>query len=206
MRAGSTNETEVCSDGMKPVCLMSGKTISFNKWYHVAGVHDGKRGVRLYLNGVREKSGTAGSDHDEDLTKGSFPATLGFSMHKNTPQRFMDIVMDEARFSNVARSDDWVKLNYESQKEGQKFVTFGTVENLGTGITGPLNLHAGTVDLNNLSCVEIYSCNGAKIASFPAKKWVTEKQGVNASLRGTYIYRFVSPDQVKISKVMQGMK
>jgi hypothetical protein len=35
--------------------------------------------------------------------------------------------MDEARFTKDAKSDDWVKLDYESLREGAKFVSFGPV-------------------------------------------------------------------------------
>ena len=37
----------------------------------------------------------------------------------------MDMIIDEARFIKTAKSDDWVKLDYESIREGSTFITFG---------------------------------------------------------------------------------
>ena len=53
MRANKTANTEICSDGEKPVCLMSKTALKSGNWYHFAGVHEG-RGVKLFVNGVKE--------------------------------------------------------------------------------------------------------------------------------------------------------
>jgi hypothetical protein len=121
MRQGTTSGTEICSDGQAPACVFSKSRVEFGKWYHFAGVHDG-RAVRLYINGKREGQGNAGSDHG---SFGDHPATLGFSLHKNNPQRFMNLIMDEARFTKDSKTDDWIRLDYESLREGSTFVTVG---------------------------------------------------------------------------------
>jgi hypothetical protein len=125
MRSGKTSLTEICSDGNNPVCVFSNTNVQFGNWYHFAGVHDG-RAVRLYVNGKREDAGNAGSDHG---SFGDHPVTLGFSLHNMVEQRFMDMIIDEARFTKDSKTDDWIKLDYESVREGSTFVTFGPVSN-----------------------------------------------------------------------------
>jgi hypothetical protein len=123
MRAGTAQGTEICSDGMAPACLFSKTQVgqNFNKWYHFAGVHEG-RGVKLFINGVREDMKNAGADH---ASTGDYAVTLGFSLHQGNPQRFTDVLMDEARISRLSKSDDWIKLDYESGKEGSTFAVHG---------------------------------------------------------------------------------
>jgi hypothetical protein len=121
MRSGTSRLTEICSDGQAPACVFSKSNIEFGRWYHFAGVHEG-RAVRLYINGRREGQGNAGSDHG---SFGDHAVTLGFSLHKMVEQRFMDMIIDEARFTRDSKTDDWIKLDYESLKEGSTFVSFG---------------------------------------------------------------------------------
>jgi Concanavalin A-like lectin/glucanases superfamily/Domain of unknown function (DUF2341) len=121
MRQGTGRGTEICSDGQRPACVFSRSVVEFGRWYHFAGVHDG-RAVRLYINGVREGQGNAGSDHG---SFGDHPVTLGFSLHRMMEQRFMDMIIDEARFTRDSKTDDWIKLDYQSLKEGSTFVSFG---------------------------------------------------------------------------------
>ena len=40
------------------------------------------------------------------------------------PFEIVDGSLDEARILNVVKDADWAKLEYESQREGQKLVTF----------------------------------------------------------------------------------
>lgn len=47
-------------------------------------------------------------------------------------------IYDEVRVANVARSADWVKLEYENQKESQTLVTIDTLSFPGTGIANAL--------------------------------------------------------------------
>jgi hypothetical protein len=123
MRSGKTALTEICNDGNSATCVFSKSSVAFGKWYHFAGVHEG-RVVRLYINGKREGQGTAGTDAG---SFGDHAVTLGFSLHKMVEQRFMDMIIDEARVTKDSKSDDWVKLDYESVREGSTFVTFGDV-------------------------------------------------------------------------------
>ena len=51
----------------------------------------------------------------------------GIGNQSQFPQRGRqwDGLLDEARFLNVVKDDHWIKLDYESQRDGQKLVTFG---------------------------------------------------------------------------------
>jgi hypothetical protein len=40
-------------------------------------------------------------------------------------KRSWDGLLDEARVLSVAKDANWIKLDYESQKEGSKFLSFG---------------------------------------------------------------------------------
>jgi hypothetical protein len=42
--------------------------------------------------------------------------------------RFWDGVLDEARVLNQPKDAHWIKLDYESQREGSRLVSFGPVE------------------------------------------------------------------------------
>ena len=54
------------------------------------------------------------------------PRWLSFSQ---VPQRGRqwDGMLDEARVLNIPKDEHWIKLDYESQRGGQKFYTFGDV-------------------------------------------------------------------------------
>jgi hypothetical protein len=126
MRCGSEQpaRAEIWTDGTSPVGLYSKSKFEFGKWYFVTGEQVGKRHAKLFINDVLEDEGDAKADH---VSYGDHAVTLGFSLHGGKEQRFMDAIIDEGRFSTVPRSNDWVKLDYQSMKEGSTFVTGGTV-------------------------------------------------------------------------------
>jgi hypothetical protein len=43
-------------------------------------------------------------------------------------QRSWEGILDEARVMNVAVSTDWITLDYQSQKPGAKFLSFGMTQ------------------------------------------------------------------------------
>jgi hypothetical protein len=66
----------------------------------------------------------AGADHG---SFGDHAVRLGFSLHEGVEQRFMDMIIDEACFTRDSKTDDWIKLDYESLREGSTLVSFGPV-------------------------------------------------------------------------------
>lgn len=90
-------------------------TLAMNQWIHV--VHTYKEGeARIYVNGVMEGETKAKGGPLNIRT----PARMYLGGWYNNFQFEGDI--DEARLSNVSRSPDWVKLEYENQKPMQTLV------------------------------------------------------------------------------------
>ena len=58
---------------------------------------------------------------------GDHPLGMGQQTQSLMGKRNWDGILDEVRVSNVARSADWIKLDFESQKEGAKLVSYGPV-------------------------------------------------------------------------------
>jgi hypothetical protein len=93
----------------------SSGSLSMNQWIHV--VHTYKEGeARIYVNGVLEGETKARGGPLNIRT----PARMYLGGWYNNFQFEGDI--DEARLSNVTRSPDWVKLEYENQKPMQTLV------------------------------------------------------------------------------------
>ena len=88
------------------------KTIPLmGQWYHVAATYaDG--GSRIYVNGVLDGSNLVNR------------ATMSLmnDIYMNIGKESFAGDIDEVRVSRVARSADWVKLEYENQKAGQTLV------------------------------------------------------------------------------------
>ncbi len=93
-------------------------TLNTATWYMAAGVYDGSAQM-IYLNGVQEgsfaRSGTP-SDYGQPFAIGKYYHGTGSNW---------DGILDEVRMSTVARSADWLKLDYESMKAGSTVVTVG---------------------------------------------------------------------------------
>lgn len=93
----------------------SSGSLSMNQWTHV--VHTYKEGeARIYVNGVLEGETKARGGPLNIRT----PARMYLGGWYNNFQFEGEI--DEARLSNVTRSPDWVKLEYENQKPMQTLV------------------------------------------------------------------------------------
>ncbi len=101
-------------------CYGSGSGISatskipMNEWIHV--IHTCQKGdSRLYVNGRLEDSSTR-ADNPLDIKSPAKMWMGGWSGYAYKGD------MDEVRISKVARSADWVKLQYENQKPQQTVV------------------------------------------------------------------------------------
>ncbi len=85
------------------------KTIPLmGQWYHVAATYaDGTS--KIYVNGVLD-----GSNEAKRATM-----SLMNDIYMNIGKESFTGDIDEVRVSKVARSEDWIKLEYENQKAGQ---------------------------------------------------------------------------------------
>jgi hypothetical protein len=137
--SGGKYVSEMCvegpGDGNVDIC-MGHESIDLKPgtWYHLVVVHDHPN-VKYYVNGVAQSSNPGG-------TWVSMPNTtvgIGYQS-KGGPTRFFDGYLDEARFLNVSKDANWVKLDFESQKEGGKLLEFGTVSTgIVRGLASPAN-------------------------------------------------------------------
>lgn len=91
-------------------------------WIQLTGTWTGST-WDLYRNGV--KVATTGPDTNSAQNS---PAgwRIGAEFIGNAISRYYSGSLDEVRLSNVSRSADWIKANYENQKAGQTLVTFGS--------------------------------------------------------------------------------
>ncbi|MEI6606685.1 MAG: DUF2341 domain-containing protein [Verrucomicrobiota bacterium] len=91
---------------------VTGKTIPLmGQWYHLAATYaDGTS--KIYVNGVLD-----GSNEAKHATM-----SLMNDIYMNIGKDNFSGDIDEVRVSKVARSDAWLKLEYENQKAGQTLV------------------------------------------------------------------------------------
>lgn len=94
-------------------------TLTDGTWYHVAATYDSTNGLVGYVNGSSD--GTAAANGAIDTTAVS--TWLGID-----PSSSVNVwvgSLDEARFSSVARSANWLTCEYNNQKASSTFVTLG---------------------------------------------------------------------------------
>ena len=91
---------------------VEGKTkININNWTHVAHRYT-KGDSRVYINGILDGRSTPLLD---------IPKPVGMRMGGWNEYDFVG-ELDEVRISSVPRSDEWIKLEYENQKNNQSLV------------------------------------------------------------------------------------
>ena len=94
------------------------------QWFQIVAVHDFPK-AKLYVNGVLDKSDT----FDVNWVSGDgHPVGIGNQSQFPEKGRQWDGWLDEARVMNVAKDDAWLKLDYESQREGSKLLVFGKTQ------------------------------------------------------------------------------
>jgi hypothetical protein len=102
------------------LCVIGKANVVPGQWFHFAGVHDFPK-VRLYENGMLAKEKT----FDVNWVSGDHPVGIGNQSQFPEQGRYWDGVLDEARVMQVVKDEHWIKLEYESQREGSKLLRFG---------------------------------------------------------------------------------
>jgi hypothetical protein len=103
----------------------SGSDVSTGTWHYASVTHDGVSTLVFYLDGVGDGSRT--------LSLGGV-STENITLQRNTV-RYAEGLLDEVRFSDVARSAAWIKATYYSGDDG--LLSFGSEE------SGPPPLSVG---------------------------------------------------------------
>jgi hypothetical protein len=113
---------EICVEQPRrgDLCVVGKTDMVTDTWFHFVGVHDFPH-VRLYVNGVLEREET----FDVNWISGDHPVGLGNQSQFPEQGRSWDGELDEARVMQVVKDAHWVKLEYESQREGSKLLRFG---------------------------------------------------------------------------------
>ena len=109
---------------------------SASNWHYVsAGFHsDGS--LSLQVDGVNKSF--SGTQTVESVVTSTHDLLLGDAPHTSTE---WNGAFDEVRISNVVRSVDWAKAEYDNQKSSQTLVTYGSV-NGPRIVTSPLTASA----------------------------------------------------------------
>lgn len=105
------------------LCVVGKTDMAVDRWYHFVGVHDHPQ-VRFYVNGVLDKVET----FDVDWISGDHPVGIGNQSQFPDRGRSWDGVLDEARVIDVVKDEAWIRLDYESQRDGQRVVRHGPTE------------------------------------------------------------------------------
>jgi len=107
--------------------------LTTGEWHHVTAVVDyANDSVDIYVDGVLQT--TTGSESFTSTATPNTPsaaATIGSNEGKTN--ELYDGVIDEVHIADVARSADWIRAEYESQRDS--FVTFGYQQTV-SGVLG----------------------------------------------------------------------
>jgi hypothetical protein len=125
-----------------------------NQWVHVFGSRNGAAGTEfLYVNGALAKnaittnSGSGGQKTGTNVFIGAMPGSPA--------QRFWAGRLDEIEMSNVVRSADWIKLNYQNQKSPQTLVVLGASMTNGTSIQ---SMHGSSLGNSSSMTLRVSGC------------------------------------------------
>lgn len=91
-------------------------------WYHFTVIFQRDKSIEMFING---KSVNKITDNAK-WSIGLHTVGIGQQSQGNRPS-YWDGILDEARVVDGIKDQNWITLDYESQKEGSKFLEFGPV-------------------------------------------------------------------------------
>jgi hypothetical protein len=109
-----------CWQGSYHMCAVGKLQGQTGTWYRFAASFTRGSGIKFWINNAVDAEARDGST----MEKSPRPLVIANQTQGDT-RRWWDGVLDEVRVTNGARSEAWIKLDYESAKEGQKFTTLG---------------------------------------------------------------------------------
>jgi hypothetical protein len=118
------NTWESCTKapGSGHYCAISSRNRTMaNVWFHFTLVVQ-RSGLSQFINGAQDgRTGNGGrvSQH---------PFGIGQQTQSLMGKREWDGIIDEVRVFSAAKDANWIKLEFESQREGSKFLTFGQTQ------------------------------------------------------------------------------
>src|SRR5690606_36961137 len=103
---------------------VAGGLLPLGEWAHFVVVTSGTNGRNrnMYKNGVQVLNATSnqGSNNINAVTR-----TQNYIGRALWPDANLDGAVDEVRVSNASRSNDWIKLSYENQREVHTLTDIG---------------------------------------------------------------------------------
>jgi len=96
-----------------------GVCISMNQWYYVVLTYDGST-VRFYVNAGTPLSKVCGAP--------LWPTEGMYLGDRSAGNRQFHGILDEVRFSNVARAADWIGTMYNNENNPSSFYSVGSEE------------------------------------------------------------------------------
>ena len=121
-RIGGSKVFEPCCwTGSYHMCAVGKTQGTTDTWYRFAATFERGAGIKLYINNSLDANAMDGSA----MEKSQNPMVIG-NQTQGDVNRWWDGILDEVRVTNGARSADWIKLDFESQKADSKFLNYGT--------------------------------------------------------------------------------
>ncbi|MBN1280754.1 MAG: DUF2341 domain-containing protein, partial [Candidatus Thermoplasmatota archaeon] len=104
--------------------IRDNNAFQINSWRYLVGTYIGSGGEKaIYVNGAKTTNGTT---IYESPTQGNFNVNIGecsfnWGFH-------WDGILDEMRFSKIARSSEWINTSYQNQNDPGSFFAVGPEE------------------------------------------------------------------------------
>lgn len=146
-----------CWNGSYHMCAVGKMTGQTGVWYRFAASFTRGSGIKFYINNAMD----AEAKDNSTMEQSTRPLVIANQTQGDT-QRWWDGLLDEVRVTNGARSTDWIKLDYESTKEGAKFLTFGATSTGFVRRSLPGHLAPGQ---GSSAGLVIYDLQGRKVES-----------------------------------------
>lgn len=90
-------------------------TPTLNQWYHIVGTYDGTT-AKIFIDGTQVASAAR-----------SWNTLLGGTFYlASSPFGQMELAFDEVHIVNVKREQSWITSEYNNQKTGSNFLSFGS--------------------------------------------------------------------------------
>ncbi len=107
-------------------------------WNHLAATYDtAEKKMRIYVDGVEVKASTLSGLSNYTIRTTTSILWIGGPWHKG--------LMDEARISDIARSPDWIKTQFNNQASPLTFYTVGAQDDVRTDLPSiSINSPTGT--------------------------------------------------------------
>ena len=137
-----------------------------NEWQYITGRYDGAT-LKAYYNG-NEAGSTAATGN---ITSSTEDLLFG----KRDSARFYEGKIDEARVSNIARSNGWIATEYNNQSSPSTFYDVGVEESYGMS----------DVDVNGLTSPTVYIDGSSANTTLTPNSWhhitITTSTNINAN-------------------------